>query len=136
MIIKYKKVQDEYTTYTLRKHDSEDTDPRCTELCTIGDDTYVNVPDGVTLPEQPEQITIETVTLTDELRTEIKAVSPHVRLINARVVEKIRAKYSENDEFKMLRVKADGEQIQSKEYSKHVESCTAWGLTEKGKMGL
>jgi len=90
------------------------------------------------LPEQPFNldVTMEAVTLTDELRTEIKAVSPHVRLINARVVEKIRAKYSENDEFKMLRVKADGEQIQSKEYSKHVESCTAWGLTEKGKMGL
>ena len=129
MIIKYKKVQDEYTTYTLRKPDSKYTDPRCTELCTIGEDTYINVPDGVKLPEQPKQITLITITLTDELRAEIKAVSPHVRLINARVVEKIRGKYPINDEFKMLRTKDE-------EYLVYVDKCTTWGTIEKNKIGL
>ena len=141
MIIKYKKVLKQFddrisTTYTLVQPDYKDTDPRCTELCTIGEDTYVNVPDGVNLPEQPKQIAMEVVTLTDELRAEIKAVSPHVKLINARVVEKIRGKYSVNDEFKMLRIEANGEQVKSKKYFDHVDACIAWGAAEKGRIGL
>ena len=129
MIIKYKKVQDEYTTYTLVQPDYKEDDPRITELCTIGEDTYINVPDGVKLPEQPKQVIIEPITLTDELRAEIKAVSPHVKLINARVVEKIRAKYTPDDEFKMLRTKDE-------EYLVYVDKCTTWGTIEKNKIGL
>ena len=66
---------------------------RITELCTIDGVTYVSVPDGITLPEQPEQITVEEVALTDELKAAIRVASPHVQLIDERVVMKIREKY-------------------------------------------
>ena len=104
MIIKYIKITNEYTTYTLREPNYQEDEPRCTELCTIDGYTYVNVPDSVILHDQPEQITVESVTLTNELREEIKALSPHVRLSYARLQERIRSKYSIEDEQYFTRI--------------------------------
>ena len=73
MIYSYQKASDDFTTYILREPDyADDQQQHCTELCTISDTTYVHVPDDLTLPEQPEQITLVEVTLTDELREQIK----------------------------------------------------------------
>ena len=118
--------------------DYKEDDLRITELCTIGIYTFVHIPDGLVLPEQPFNldVTMETLILTDELKAEIKAVSPHVKLINTRVVEKIRAKYSSNDEFKMLRIKIKGDDIKTKSYIDHADACIAWGVAEKNKIGL
>jgi len=109
MIIKYKKIKEQFdtrhsTTHTLREPDYNDGDPRCTELCTIGDDTYVHVPDAITLPDQPEQITVGSVILPDDLKAEIKALSPHVRLSYARLQDRIRTKYSIEDETYFTRI--------------------------------
>lgn len=104
-----------------------------TELATIDGTTYVYLPDTVTLPAQPPEITVMSVTLTQELLDAISAVSPHVRLINARVVEKIREKYSIDDELKMLRTTGSAE---SSTYNTYVEECRAWGKAEKAKIGL
>ena len=68
-----------------------------------------------------------------ELRAEIIAASPHVRLINARVVEQIRATYSVDDEIKMLRI-APSEETTA--WNDHVEACRAWGRAERAKLGL
>ena len=137
MIKKYMKIITEYTTYTLLEPDYQDDDTRCTELCTIGDDTYIHVPLDVTLPSQPEQITLIDVDLTDELRSELKALSPHTRLINARVVEKIREKYTHDDEFKMHRKHMQGGATpETQAYINHVAAAMAWGVAEKGKIGL
>ncbi|MBT4288914.1 MAG: hypothetical protein HOD92_16430 [Deltaproteobacteria bacterium] len=138
MILKYQKIIDEFTTHTLIEPDYKDGQPRITELCTIGNDTYVHIPDTIVLPEQPFNldVTMEAVKLTGELKTEIKALSPHVQLINARVVEKIRAKHSIDDEFKMLRIKIKGDDVKSKSYMDHVDLCLAWGVSEKTKIGL
>jgi hypothetical protein len=134
-IYKYQKVRDAYTTYCLTEPDYNllDTDTRITELCTIDGVTYVSVPDSIILPDQPEQINVEEVTLTDELKEEIKEASLHVQLINNRVVEKIRQKYSLNDEIKMLRISPSEE---STAYDEYVESCREWGRTEKAKLGV
>jgi len=106
MIIKYKKVQDEYTTHTLLEPDYKDSDGRCTELCTIDDFTYVNVPAGVTLPAQPTiiQASVTQVVLTDELKEQIKKLSPHVQLSYSRLQERIRARYSADDETYFTRI--------------------------------
>jgi hypothetical protein len=120
MLIKYKKTKDEFTTR-------------------IGDDTYVHVPDDIVLPEQSFDLEVGmgSVTLTDELRAEIKAASPHVRLANERVVEKIRAKYTGNDEMKMHREYVEtGATAKTQAYLDHVADCRAWGATEKAKIGL
>jgi len=134
-IFSYQKVTDAHTTYTLREPDFQaaaEAD-RITELCTIDGVTYVSVPDTVILPEQPKEISVKEVTLTDALAEAIKAASPHVALVNERVVTKIREKYSVNDELKMLRV---GPSNETDAYNDHVEACRAWGRAEKERLGL
>jgi len=91
------------------------------------------VPDGMEIPNQPESINLEEITLTDELKTAIKAASSHVQLINQRVVDKIREKYSINDEIKMSRTRPSEE---VSEYDEYVIECVVWGQTEKAKLGL
>jgi len=134
-IYKYQKITDNYTTYCLVEPDYNllETEDRITELCTIDGVTFVSVPDSITLPEQPEQITVEEVVLTDELKAAIKSESPHVQLINERVVAKIREIYSLNDEIKMIRSSPSEE---STAYNEYVETCRAWGKTRKATLGL
>jgi hypothetical protein len=71
--------------------------------------------------------------LTDELKESIKSASPHVQLINDRVVSKIREVYSLNDEIKMIRLSPSEE---STAYNDYVEECRDWGRTEKARLGL
>jgi len=104
MILKCRKITDSYTTHTLVEPDYQDADPRCTELCTIGADTYFHVPDDLVLPEQPAGLDLEAVSLTPELREEIKAASPHVRLSYQRLQERIRSRYSLEDEQYLTRI--------------------------------
>jgi hypothetical protein len=134
-IYKYQKITDQFTTYCLVEPDYNllETEDRITELCTINGVTYASIPDGIILPEQPEQITVEEVELTDELSNSIKAVSPHIQLINEHVVNKIRERYSVNDELKFLRI---GLSEESTAYNDYVEECRAWGRGAKEKLGL
>ena len=109
MIIKYKKIKEVFdirhsTTHTLREPDYKENDLRCTELCTIDGYTYVHVPDTVTLPDQSDKILVESVTLTAELKAEIKALSPHVQLSYSRLQDRIRTKYSIEDEQYFTRI--------------------------------
>lgn len=107
-----------------------------TELATIDGITYVCLPDGATLPTvQPDEISasIQTVTLTPAQIAEIKAVSPHVHLINSRVSEQIAAEYSLADEIKLLRTAPS---LEFEAYNAHAEACRAWGRAEKAKLGL
>ena len=134
-IYKYQKVQDAYTTHCLVEPDYNllETEDRITELCIIDGVTYVSVPDSIILPAQPEQITVEEVVLTDELNAAIKAASPHVQLVNERVVAKIREIYSLNDEIKMIRLSPSAE---STAYDEYVEACREWGRVAKANLGL
>jgi len=134
-IYKYQKITDQFTTHCLVEPDYNllETEDRITELCTIDGITYVSVPDNITLPEQPEQITVEEVELTDELKESIKSASPHVQLINDRVVAKIREIYSLNDEIKMIRLSPSEE---SAAYNEYVEACREWGRVAKANLGL
>ena len=136
-ILKYQKVTDQYTTHCLVAPDYNiDDTGRITEHCTVDGWTYITVPDGVVLPEQPEIIsaTLTEINFEDEPEAKdiINEVSPHIQLINDRVVEKIRLLYSINDEIKMLRV--GGADFEA--YNTYVEECRAWGRAEKAKLGL
>ncbi len=91
------------------------------------------MPSAVTLPPQPKQITVQQVTLTAALKDQIKAASPHVRLINERVVAKIREKYSLNDEIKMTWAQP-GPTVDA--YRTYVATCVAEGQAEKAALGL
>lgn len=98
--------------------------------------TYVCLPDGVVLPtDQPAEIdsSIQTMILTAAQMADIKAASPHVRLINQRVADMIAAKYSMAEEIKLLRTAPSAEYVT---YNAHAEACRAWGRAEKAKLGL
>ena len=141
-IISYRKASDETTTYRLA------TPEGATELAEIDGITYVSLPDGSELPEQPEQIaaSVSTVTLTDQLRDAIKAASPHCKLISERVIERIRERYTYDDELYFTRITigqqmglyhmtaAEVAEVQA--FGEFVESARQWGRDERAKLGL
>ncbi len=142
-IYAYTKSQDEYTTYGLL------TPEGATELATIDGVTYVSIPEGEALPEdQPEQIaaSITTPTMTPELVAAIKAASPHVRLIAQRMIEKIRERYTVDDELFFARIAggaglgryeiSPAEQAELDAYQLYVESVREWGRQQRAALGL
>lgn len=146
-IVKYTKAADQWTDIVMRLPDStgRDDELHCTELCTLDGITYVAVPDGVTLPDQPHEITIEPVTLTPELKAAIRDQSPHCSFIDDRMKLRIRAKYSQDDELKFSRLSlniAIGEKLTKgqisdiKEYNQYIVSCIDWAKSERAKLGL
>ena len=136
-IVSYQQYITALVTKQLRLPYDSNHRPIGTELATLANGiTYVSIPDGVTLPtDQPQEIlgSIAKIELTPELKDEIKAVSPHVRLINERVAAGIAERYSLADEIKLLRTAPSSE---FNTYNAYAEECRAWGRIEKTKLGL
>jgi hypothetical protein len=146
MIYKYTKITDEYTTYTVIFPQDSEGNQIGTELVTINEETYFHIPDTEALPEQSEQISVEVVTLTDELKKEIKAISPHVQLSYKRLRERIRSKYDIEDEQYLTRISVgnlmgayellEGESDLIAEYQAWVEECREIARLERVALGL
>ncbi len=135
-IISYQQYSDALTTRELRLPDGDNHQRIGTELATIDGVTYVHLPDDAVLPDnQPAEIadSIQTVTLTPDLRAAISDASPHVRLIRQRVAERIAAQYSLTDEINLLRTAPSPE---FEVYTAFVEDCRAWGRDQKAAIGL
>ncbi len=147
-IVKYRKASNAWTDIVMRFPDSagRDDELHCTELCEIEGVTYVAVPDGVQLPEQPPEITIEPATLTPELKSAIRAASTHCTFIDERLQLMIRTRYSPDDETYMTRIglkqalnagQMTPEEVRKlMEYNAYVEECLAWAKGERAKLGL
>ena len=146
-IVRYRKHITAYTIIELHQPESERGERLTTELATLDDGfTYIALPEGVVLPVQPDEIRPEEVVLTDDLREQIKQESPHVRLINARVVEKIRARYTADDERKYAADTINnaiyGEPLslvataKRDAYMDYRNECVAWGRQQKAALGL
>ena len=152
-IFAYRKHYTAHTVITLNVPDNAPDpeggeDLRCTELCTIEGVTYVSVPDGLDLPGQPAEIadSVQVATITPELRAAIKAASPHCRLIDERMQDQIRARYSAEDEMYFARIGTGaalgkyafepGEEAALAEYGAHVEAVRQWGRSERARLGL
>ena len=146
MIYAYTKVSTPYTTIQMALPYEMDSENQCTELCTLEGVTYVSVPDSVTLPDQPTELTITEATITPELRDAIKAESPHCRLITERMEMRISSKYSLSDEQYFARIGvgaalgaytfAPGEQDELLAFGAYVEAARQWGRDERAKLGL
>jgi len=122
------------------------------ELCHLPDGRTVAVIfDGHTLPaNQPAAIaaSIELLPspLPPELRAQILEASPHCRLIAKRLIERIRAKYTQDDEQFLTRIavgKALGtytmpphEAKMVIDYQQTAEAARAWAKAERAKLGL
>ena len=149
-IISYQKTSDAHTTYELRVPDAHGDEGEifCTELGTLDGLTYVSVPAGVILPEQFPQVaaTLQPVELTTELRERLKAISPHCALISERMVQKIRARYSIDDEMFFARFgvgaaasmyePSEAELDEMRIFGEFVEGVRQWGRDERAKLGL
>ena len=147
-IIAYRKHSDPYTTITLRLPDpaGDEGEIYCTELATLDGVTYVSVPDGATLPEQPPELDPQPVVLTPELKAALRAASPHCQLITERMVQKIRARYSIDDEMFFARIgvgaaagmyqPTPGELAEMQAFGEFVEAVRQWGRAERAKLGL
>lgn len=140
-IYRYRKTSDDYTTW-------QPLGEGLIELCTLPDGfTYVSVPDdGKLADEQPEQVQLEEIVPAGELREQIKAASPHCLLIEQRKVDKIRAKYSAEDEMYFARISVGAltgvyamlshEPALINQYQADIEAIRQWGWEEKAKLGL
>ncbi len=121
-----------------------DTQPL--ELCTIGGITYLSVPDGYVLSEQPTTINFAPVVMTDALRETIKANSRAVQLITEEVQKLIRNKYSLEDEQYFARIGVgaalgvyvflEGEQEALMSFGAYVEECRQYGKAKRAELGL
>ncbi len=133
MIYSYQKHIDSLRTVDIALPEGENHQRIGTELATINGVTYVFVPEGAKLPTQPKEIKVVPAVLAQELIDQIKAESTHIQLINARIIEMIRLRYSMEDEIKLIRIAPSDE---STAYNNYVEECRAWGRGEKAKFGL
>jgi len=122
------------------------------EIATLEDGrTIVTLPDGVKLPaDQPAEIkdSIETLPtlLPDALKEQIREASPHVRLINTRMQERIRARYSQEDELKFSRIgtgqalgmykMSDAEKAALVTFGTYLEEQRQWAKAERAKLGV
>ena len=116
------------------------------ELATIDGVTYISLPDGEMLPEQHEELIIESVELTDELRETIKQSSSFCRMISEQCITKIRERYSIDDEAYFSRIGVGaalgvysfqpGEREQLLEFGEFVESVRRWGREQRASVGL
>lgn len=134
---------------TLRVVFGEDTETKekvGTELATVDGVTYISLPDGKTLPEQHEELVIEPIELTEELREAIKRSSSFCRMVSEQCIAKIREHYSIDDEayFSRIGVGAalgvytfqSGEREQLLAFGEFVESVRQWGREQRKLVGL
>jgi len=134
------------TGFTPREDESSGNTAHPLELCTIGGVTYLSVPEGYVVPTQPTSINFSAVTLTDELRELIKANSRAVKLITEDVQNRIRSKYSIEDEQYFSRIGVGvalgaytflaGEQEALLAFGAYVEECRQHGKTQRAELGL
>ena len=147
-IYAYQKVFTPHSTIQMALPDNAGMDDEycCTELCTLDGVTYVAVPDALTLPDQPPELTVAPAVLTDELREQIKAASTHVQLIGQRMIDRIRATYTIDDEMYFARigvgtslgmyVPSPSEQVEMAAFGDFCEATRQWGRDERAKLGL
>lgn len=136
-IYRYQAASDAYTTYRA-------SGENLVELCELDGLTYISGPDE--LPPQPEQIRVEPGGLTAELRERIKAASPHCQLIQRRMEERIRARFSAEHETYLTRIgvgqalgayqMSAGEVQELTDYQAFVEEVRAWGREQRAGLGL
>ena len=113
---KYKKIITDVTTFALVEPDYEllKLKERVQVIGELDGFTYIEVPDSVPLPEDQPVVLI--------------AANLDADRIDFQTVEKIRQRYSINDEIKMLRVGASKE---VDAWKAHVEVCRAEGAALK-----
>jgi hypothetical protein len=151
-LIAYRKHIDAIHTREITLPSGEGQDRGGQELCTLPDGrTVVALFDGHELPNDQHatiRASIEVLPspLPDDLKAAIREASPHMRLIARRLIERIRAKYSQDDEQFLTRIACGqalgtytmtpDEQAMIADYQATAESARAWARAEREKLGV
>lgn len=111
--------------------------------------TYCVLADGASLPGgQPAEIaaSISAAAVPQNVRDLIKEHSPHCKLIAAQMIERIRARYSIDDEMFFARIGVGaaaglytptaGEMSEMAAFGAFVESVRQWGRDQRTALGL
>lgn len=116
------------------------------EIATVEGITYVYVPEGTDVPEQPVEISWQSVIIDPILREKIKEASPICQLIQRQLEEKIRERYSLEDEQYYARIGVGvalgkyvfepGEEQELNEFGIFVEMNRQWGRDRRAEIGL
>ena len=104
-------------------------------------DNYQYVAFEEKAPEQPKGIILEEVVLTEELKEKLRKNSSHWQRYKERVIEKIREKYSLDDELNIIHTrnlgtKTTDDKAKISEYDKYVKSVKDYYATYKASLGI
>ena len=104
-------------------------------------DNYQYVAFEGVIPEQPKGIVLEEVVLTAELKEKLRKNSSHWQRYKERVIEKIREKYSLDDEIniihtKNLATKTTEDKTKITEYDEYVKSVKDYYAKYKANLGI
>jgi hypothetical protein len=147
----YRKHIDAIHTRELTLPQAEGQERTGQELCQLADGrTIVVLFDGYTLPANQHPDIAQSVEhlspLPDDLKNAIREASPHVRLINQRMQDMVRAKYSAEDEMKFSRLgvgqslgmynMTDVEKRDMAAFGIYLEECRQWAKNERSKLGV
>lgn len=104
-------------------------------------DNYQYVAFEGVIPEQPKGIVLEEVVLTAELKEKLRKYSSHWKRYKERIVEKIREKYSIDDELniihtKNLATKTTEDKTKITEYGEYVKSVKDYYAKYKANLGI
>jgi len=137
----YTKVSDEYTTYQI----AAPVDGSAVELCLLSDGRTVVSVTGE-LPDQPVQITVSRLVVTQELISEVREKSPHLKLIDSLVDQRIRSKYPLDKELYLARISIgslsgayeykQGEAEEVAAFGQYAEQARLWGKEQRAELGL
>ena len=129
------------TTLYFRNADDE---PRAIELGELDGWHYVSVPPDAALPEQPEEIGWQPVTVDAETRLRLMAVSRPLQLIAQAIVERIRERYPLDEELYLNRIATgvanglyayrDGEEAEVIAFGVWAEECREWGRVQRAAL--
>lgn len=146
MIHRYQRITTPGPDGSTLYFNNADGELRAIELCEIDGWHYVSVPDGLELPDQPPEIQWQPVVLDTVLRERIKGSSRACLLIAEGTQQRIRARYSGEDELYFARIGTGhalgayqfepGEHEALLEYGAYVESVRQWARAQRAGLGL
>ena len=115
-------------------------------LCELDGWRYISISDDSEISVPPELVTWSKVELDSTLRELLKKNSPICQSVNQQVLDKIREKYSLDDELYFARIAIGdlrgtytlepGESELLTQYQNDVESIRLWGRQEIANLGL
>jgi hypothetical protein len=104
-------------------------------------DNYQYVAFEEKAPEQPKGIILEEVVLTAELKEKLRKYSSHWKRYKERIIDKIREKYSIDEELniihtKNLATKTTEDKTKITEYDEYVKSIKDYYANYKASLGI